>query len=215
MQWLGGPPIKGSPMQILTRNLEDAVEPTAKNGGARRRRWPSTSIVSGTSIGTAIVQESLWKTKQGRMRKRHLLLAHYHPLSHRVAIQEDHAVTLGPMLLDFASFLLWSKFLKNPLFCCEISIIGTILISITNENPKSNLQMHENQEVRRVEISALNSQLIRNKTWENQNLNSKNKCTTEHAENKQQHWLREALRNRIFLWSQPDKNTSKQIRKDL
>lgn len=91
MQWLGGLSIKDSQIQIPTRNLEDAVEQMARNGGVQRRQWLSTSIVSGTSIETAIVQESLWKTKLERLRKRQLL-AHYQALSHRVTRRKQKLV---------------------------------------------------------------------------------------------------------------------------
>jgi len=100
MQWAGHLFIKGTPMQTLIQNLEDAVEQMARNGDAPRRQWLITSTVSGTSTEIVIVQESLWKTNLKRPPKRRLLLllARCHVLCHRVVWRRQKLTTRSQAL---------------------------------------------------------------------------------------------------------------------
>jgi len=97
MQWAGHLFIKGTPMQTLIQNLEDAVEQMERNGDAPRKQWLITSTVSGTSTEIVIVQESLWKTNLKRPPKRHLL-ARCHVLCHRVVWRRQKLTTRSQAL---------------------------------------------------------------------------------------------------------------------
>jgi len=100
MQWAGHLFIKGTPMQTLIQNLEDAVEQMARNGDAPRRQWLITSTVSGTSTEIVIVQESLWKINLQWPPKRRLLLllARCHVLCHRVVWRRQKLTTRSQAL---------------------------------------------------------------------------------------------------------------------
>jgi len=61
MQWAGHLFIKGTPMQTLIQNLEDAVEQMERNGDAPRKQWLITSTAG--SLPCAVSQGSLKKAK--------------------------------------------------------------------------------------------------------------------------------------------------------